>query len=318
MDPKSRPREKSAVLRTDEAAALPGRSTSSEGLVRVREYVCTACIGDPPQAEQFGRSSIAIVQTGVFGIRTGKRTEVLSTGFLLLGNSGQNYEASHEHGAGDRCLVFDFPSGAIEELAASLRKRERDSAQPFAVNVLAPHPEVDALRKLAEEMIAEGSSAATVEELGLALGAHVLARAGTGTARSPGQLPDSRKARDHIVAAMAHIEACAFDELRLSDLAGATGLSPFHFLRLFKRETGVTPHRFLLWTRIRRAIDLLRDTRRPITAIAFEVGFGDHSNFVNAFRREVGCSPRQYRQIGRAPKGMVPAAIAQTDIVRKR
>jgi AraC-like DNA-binding protein len=60
----------------------------------------------------------------------------------------------------------------------------------------------------------------------------------------------------------------------------------------------VTPHRFLIQTRIRRAIALLRETSRPVTEIAFEVGFGDLSNFINAFRREVGVSPRRYRQSG--------------------
>src|SRR5690348_3163523 len=73
-------------------APAPWGSSAEQGLVRVREYRCTACDGDPPRAEQFDRASIAVVRSGVFGIRTGKRTQVLSTGFLLLGNAGQNYE----------------------------------------------------------------------------------------------------------------------------------------------------------------------------------------------------------------------------------
>jgi AraC-like DNA-binding protein len=73
--------------------------------------------------------------------------------------------------------------------------------------------------------------------------------------------------------------------------------SPFHLLRLFKQEAGVTPYRFLIRARIRRAVALLLDTRRPITAIAFEVGFGDLSNFIHVFRREVGRSPRDFRRL---------------------
>jgi AraC-like DNA-binding protein len=48
--------------------------------------------------------------------------------------------------------------------------------------------------------------------------------------------------------------------------------------------------------RIRRAVGLLRDTRSPVTQIAFEVGFGDLSNFINTFRREIGCSPSRFRK----------------------
>ncbi|MHB8383927.1 MAG: helix-turn-helix transcriptional regulator, partial [Candidatus Binataceae bacterium] len=69
-------------------------------------------------------------------------------------------------------------------------------------------------------------------------------------------------------------------------------------IRIFKRETGVTPYHFLLQTRIRNSIEFLRDTAQPITGIAFDVGFSDLSNFINAFRREVGCSPREYRKSG--------------------
>jgi len=285
--------------------APPWRNSSSEGLVRVREYECTACIGDPPQAEQFERASIAIVRSGMFGIRTGRRTQVLSTGFLLLGNAGQNYEASHDHGVGDRCLVFDFRGGALEDLAQSLR--HETGPHPFAVNVLPPHPRVDALRRLAQEDLSSGGSSTGLEELGLSLATHVLTLAGSGSSRSIVDVPDNRRTREHVVAAILRIEQSFTDELRLSDLAESTGLSPFHFLRLFKRETGVTPHRFLLQTRIRRALELVRDTSRPITDIAFDVGFADLSNFINAFRREVGVSPRHYRRSGLARLRDFPA-----------
>jgi len=287
----------------DAARALPPRASdpwataAAAGLVRVREYRCTACEGDPPRAEQFDGTSIAVVRSGVFGVRTDKRTQLLSTGFLLLGNAGQSYEASHDHGVGDVCLVFDFPSGVIDELAGSLRSGA-GTRRPFAVNVLPPHPRVDALRRLVEEEVSFGQGTGRLEELGLSLAAQVLRMSGSGTLRSSSKAPDTRHGRDHIVAAMAHIEQSASAELRLSELAATAGLSPFHFLRLFKRETGITPHRFLVQTRIRRAVQLLRETSRPVTTIAFEVGFGDLSNFINAFRREVGVSPRSYRTLG--------------------
>jgi AraC-like DNA-binding protein len=274
----------------------PWARSTREGLVRIREYRCTACDGDPPQAEEFDRASIAIVRSGVFGIRTGKRTQILSTGFLLLGNAGQRYEASHDHGVGDRCLVFDFQGRALEDLAESLRRGV--GATPFAVNVLPPDPRVDAFRRLAQEDLSPTGPSLGLEEIGLSLAEHVLKLSGAGSARSNATAPDNRRARDSIVAAIAQIQGAATEELTLSDLAASAAMSPFHFLRLFKRETGVTPYRFLVQARIRRAVDLLRDTSRPVTEIAFAVGFTDLSNFINAFRREIGVSPRQYRQGG--------------------
>jgi AraC-like DNA-binding protein len=112
-----------------------------------------------------------------------------------------------------------------------------------------------------------------------------------------------------VLAAIAHVEQAADDDgLRLADLAAAAGTSPFHFVRLFKRETGVTPYRYVLQARIRRAVGLLAETSRSVTEIAFDVGFGDLSNFLNAFRREIGCSPRQYRLALARRTSAAPAA----------
>ena len=81
----------------------------------------------------------------------------------------------------------------------------------------------------------------------------------------------------------------------LGDLAALVGASPFHFARAFRAIVGAPPHRYLVAARLRRAALLLLETQRPVTDVAYEVGFGDLSNFVHAFRREMGASPREFR-----------------------
>jgi AraC-like DNA-binding protein len=85
----------------------------------------------------------------------------------------------------------------------------------------------------------------------------------------------------------------------LGDLARHVGASPFHFARAFRAIVGTTPHRYIVAARLRRAALLLLDTRRKITDIAFDVGFGDLSNFVHTFHREMGATPRDFRARGR-------------------
>lgn len=275
----------------------PWRDIVRDGLVQMREYRCVASAGDPPQDDQFGLDSIAIVRSGVFAVRSGKQSQLLTTGFLLLGNAGQHYEVTHEHAGGDSCLVFNFQRPIVEELAVSLRRGAERG--PFARNVLAPRPRADAIMLLAEERLRSGASLMGLEELGLAIAEYALAEAGAGSARAAaGTGPENPRAREQVLAAIERIEQHAHEELDLAGLAQSVNLSAFHFLRLFKRETGVTPYRFLVQTRIRNAIEFLRDTSQPVTDIAFDVGFGDLSNFINAFRREVGCSPREYRKSG--------------------
>ena len=81
------------------------------------------------------------------------------------------------------------------------------------------------------------------------------------------------------------------------DVASHVGVSAFHFLRMFARGVGVTPHQYLVRTRLRNAARLLVDGDRSITDVAGEVGFGDLSNFVRTFHRAAGVSPRRFRRL---------------------
>jgi len=91
------------------------------------------------------------------------------------------------------------------------------------------------------------------------------------------------------------LEASSAEPTSLDDLSRAAGLSRYHFLRTFKRVTGITPHQWLLRTRLRHAAERLVTSRDPITEIALDVGFDDLSNFIRSFRTEFGISPGRYR-----------------------
>jgi AraC family transcriptional regulator len=263
----------------------------SSPLVRLTEYHCPFDKGSPVAVEQFSEATISIVRSGAFRFRSDRDDRHLSKGFVLLANPGQCYEIAHDHCGGDECLIFRFDESALEEISGSeTGSRVR---RYFSRSVLPPIPRVDGLRQLIDQ---RPSAVGSLEEVGLALAVCVLEFAGAHTRRAARVPVPSRRTRDTIFAALEYIERNAAHELSLAHVAGEVGLSPFHFLRLFRRETGVTPHRFLMQTRVRNAIELLRDTQKPVTDIAFAVGFADLSNFTNFFRRELGCSPSQFRK----------------------
>jgi AraC family transcriptional regulator len=91
------------------------------------------------------------------------------------------------------------------------------------------------------------------------------------------------------------------DKVSLMDLAAIAGLSRMHFASQFRVATGLRPHEFLLRRRIRRAEDLLRNSTTAIVEIALAVGFQTQAHFTTAFKRFVGCTPRQWRVINQAP-----------------
>src|SRR5438874_12823610 len=95
-------------------------------------------------------------------------------------------------------------------------------------------------------------------------------------------------------------------ELRLAELSAVVHMSPYHFARLFKRSTGVSPHRFLVRQRIDEARALLAARTVPIAEIARAVGFRTPSHFTTTFRRVTGITPSAYRSGGVAE---LPQAI---------
>jgi len=86
------------------------------------------------------------------------------------------------------------------------------------------------------------------------------------------------------------------EEINLDQLAARAGLSKFHFHRLFKRATGMSPARHHVGLRMNVAKRLLRETKSSVVAVALDVGFTNPSHFAQLFRRETGLSPSDYRR----------------------
>src|SRR4029434_6883876 len=85
------------------------------------------------------------------------------------------------------------------------------------------------------------------------------------------------------------------EHLGLNALAREAAMSPYHFLRTFRRMTGMTPHQYVLHTRLHRAARRLRAGADPVSMIAFEAGFNDLATFNRRFRRVIGMTPSAFR-----------------------
>jgi AraC family transcriptional regulator len=82
---------------------------------------------------------------------------------------------------------------------------------------------------------------------------------------------------------------------RLSDLADTLGISPFYFARVFRAETGISVHQYLLHLRMASAYSQLSRGNADISRLALDLGFSSHSHFTARFRKEFGKSPVQVR-----------------------
>ena len=96
------------------------------------------------------------------------------------------------------------------------------------------------------------------------------------------------------------IEARFAEDILLGDLAAEACLSPFHFSRLFRKATGLSPHAYGNNRRVREAKEKLKLGRSTLVEIALESGFGSQANFIRVFSKACGVTPGQYRAVHRS------------------
>ena len=91
------------------------------------------------------------------------------------------------------------------------------------------------------------------------------------------------------------INDCLTQTIKVQDMAKLLGISRFHFSRLFKQTTGISPHQYVMQQRIELAKQLLKQDL-TIADIALECGFNSHSHLGKYFRAITGMTPKAYRQ----------------------
>lgn len=89
------------------------------------------------------------------------------------------------------------------------------------------------------------------------------------------------------------------EELDLGQLADVAIMSPYHFVRTFHEQTGVSPGKFLAALRIEAAKRLLIETDDAILDICYRVGYSSLGSFSTRFAEMVGLSPGRFRQLGK-------------------
>lgn len=94
---------------------------------------------------------------------------------------------------------------------------------------------------------------------------------------------------------LAHIDANLDKNITLSELAEDAKLSVYYFAAQFKKSTGFSPHRYILYRRVMRARELLRNTRLSVLDVSLDLGFQHQNNFARAFRRVTGMTPTHFR-----------------------
>jgi AraC-like DNA-binding protein len=264
----------------------------------VSDFRCTAEPGEKPYAEQHGCHSISFVRKGSFGYHCRGRAHELVAGSLLIGSPGTEFVCTHDHVCGDECLSFFFAPELVETIG--------ERAEAWQVGATPPLAELMVLGELAQAA-ADGRTDIGLDEAGHLIASRLIeVVSGKPKKQASVTARDRRRAVETALWIDAHSQA----EIELEDIARQAGVSPFHFLRLFSAVLGVTPHQYLLRSRLRRAARHLADDDKAVTDIAYDVGFNDLSNFVRTFHRAAGVSPTKFRQASRGKRKILQERLA--------
>jgi AraC family transcriptional regulator len=274
----------------------------------VIDFRCDAGPGDAPFTEVHGSFSVSYVRKGSFGYRARGRAFELVAGSVLIGHAGDEFVCTHDHHVcGDECLSFHVAPETAEALGPSASTKR---AATWRVGCVPPLSELMVFGEFAQAA-AEGRSDVGVDEAGFLL-ANRFVEIVSGKTRK--HFNAGARDRRRAVEAALRIDERSHQPMDLESIARDAGLSPFHFLRLFSDVLGVTPHQYLVRSRLRHASRLLADPARSITDIAFDVGFGDLSNFVRTFHRAAGMSPRRFRQAAKGDRNILQDRLARAAV----
>jgi AraC-like DNA-binding protein len=226
--------------------------------ISVSDFRCSARPGETPYVERHACHSISYVRKGSFGCTSRGRSFELVAGSILVGHPGDEYTCTHDHVCGDECLSFFLSPELVDAIG--------DRAGLWQIVAVPPLPELMVLGELAQAA-AEGRSDIGLDEIGQVLASRFV-EVTSGKPRKAG--PDAARDRRRAVETALWIDAHSHKSIDLEDAADQAGISPFHFLRLFSDTLGVTPHQYLVRSRLRHAARRLADDDSPITDIAYD------------------------------------------------
>ena len=240
-----------------------------------------------PERERATGHRVNFVESSSFRVRTTGPWHEITTARMFVTRPGLEFSCAHaDHHPSDCCLSVRYSEEAIESARSSVTLPD------------VPVRPLTNRRAFLQRSIREctpGDEARTE-----ALAGALLWSLAVDAARHPLFRPE-RLAwyAARVERAKALIQAHYAEPLSLSAIACDSGMSVFHFARIFSELEGRPPHRFLTDVRLAHARARLRDGA-GVTDTCFAVGFGSLSHFVTTFRRRYGVRPSDIRRYGSA------------------
>lgn len=257
----------------------------------VRHTRAAACEFQPHSHTAF---TVTAVLAGRMAAVIGERAFEVCSGEAALTNVGQAHSA--------RASEVEFVSigvspGLVNELAAEMGLLRTSADIVFRSSVIADETLTRLARAMASEISGQQVGSGSMLDALVRQVVIYLLRCRL-TVRKSHQIELSRAGPvdRRLRRAIEFMHDNFGREIAVEEIASAAYLSEYHFARLFKQISGITPHVYLANLRLERARKLLAESALPISEIASLVGYQSQSHFTKMFKSVTGVTPRAYRE----------------------
>lgn len=232
--------------------------------------------------------AIGVVERGAETFYYRGQTHVAPAGSIVVINPGEVHTGQAVDKTAGWSYRMLYPEVSLVQKAAQELSRRWRAAPDFPSPVIYDSYLAKVLRNL--HLVLEMSTSKLERETHfISALAQLIARHADGYQQT-GKFSHPHEA---VKRARQYLEDHYDQNISIKQLAQRVNLSPYHFIRVFREVTGLTPHAYLTQFRIEQAKKLLTATQ-PIAAVAVETGFVDQSHLNRHFKRIVGVTPGQF------------------------
>jgi AraC family transcriptional regulator len=256
--------------------------------------LCTDCKTSKP--EYSNSFCISFVRKGNFLFNVFRQSLDSYSGCVLVTKPGYERTVTHTHTIPDECTIFDFKPAFFQELLNHYSSVKFFGDNDLHSTLLKTNAETEFLHfQIVQLILTKAGSKLQIDNLVMEVVDKVLQHA---TEYNPDHRINARLKRNHLITierAKDYVTRNFTNDISLTEIADYCHVSPFHFSRIFKTFTSVSPHQFLLSVRLKNSELLLKETALPIADVAFSSGFNSIEHFTTAFRQKYHSPPARFR-----------------------
>lgn len=256
---------------------------------------CTDCRTSKP--EYNATFCISFVRKGNFLFNVFRRSLDSYTGCVLVTKPNYERTVTHTHDVPDECTIFEFKKDFFAALLEHYGGIPFFQDNDWHSTLIKTSAETEFLHfHIVKLVLTRSGSKLQIDNAVIEVIEKVLSNI---TDYKPDLKINPRLKKNHLITLERAKEYMAdhfTEDISLLQIATHCFVSPFHFSRLFKTFTSVSPHQYLLTLRLKNAELLLRNTTQPMADIAFTSGFNSVEHFTAAFKQKYNCPPAAYRQ----------------------